>query len=83
MPLHIRNAPTKLMKDLGYNKGYEYSHDYEYHMTDMQCLPDALVGKEYYVPSDQGSEVKVRNRLAQIKQIKAMVHRNRMMKKNS
>lgn len=51
------------------------------HMTDMQCLPDALVGKEYYVPSDQGSEVKVRNRLAQIKQIKAMVHRNRMMKK--
>ena len=41
----------------------------------------ALVGKEYYVPSDQGSEVKVRNRLAQIKQIKAMVHRNRMMKK--
>ena len=81
VPLHIRNAPTKLMKDLGYSKGYEYSHDYEYHMTDMQCLPDALVGKEYYVPSDQGSEVKVRNRLAQIKQIKAMVHRNRMMKK--
>jgi len=81
VPLHIRNAPTKLMKDLGYNKGYEYSHDYEYHMTDMQCLPDALVGKEYYEPSDQGSEVKVRNRLAQIKQIKAMVHRNRMMKK--
>ena len=69
------------MKDLGYSKGYEYSHDYEYHMTDMQCLPDALVGKEYYVPSDQGSEVKVRNRLVQIKQIKAMVHRNRMMKK--
>ncbi len=82
VPLHIRNAPTKLMKDLGYSKGYEYSHDYEYHMTDMQCLPDALVGKEYYVPSDQGSEVKVRNRLAQIKQIKAMVHRNRMMKQN-
>ena len=81
VPLHIRNAPTKLMKELGYSKGYEYSHDYEYHMTDMQCLPDALVGKEYYVPSDQGSEVKVRNRLAQIKQIKAMVHRNRMMKK--
>lgn len=77
VPLHIRNAPTKLMKDLGYNKGYEYSHDYAYHMTDMQCLPDRLVNREYYVPSDQGSEIKVQKRLAQIKAIKAMVAKNR------
>ena len=77
VPLHIRNAPTKLMKELGYNKGYEYSHDYEYHMTDMQCLPDALVDKEYYVPSDQGSEIKVQKRLEQIKAIKAHVRRSK------
>lgn len=81
VPMHIRNAPTKLMADLGYNKGYEYSHDYQYHMTDMTCLPDSLLNKEYYVPSDQGSEQKVQKRMQQIKAIKAMVHRNRMMKK--
>ena len=81
VPLHIRNAPTSLMKDLGYNKGYEYSHDYEYRMTDMQCLPDALVNREYYVPTNQGSEVKVANRMEQIKAIKAQVRRNRRMNK--
>ncbi|MGM9947139.1 replication-associated recombination protein A [Floccifex sp.] len=77
VPLHIRNAPTKLMKDLGYNKGYEYSHDFEYKMTDMTCLPDELLNKEYYVPTNQGSEVKVQKRLEQIKAIKAQVRRSR------
>ncbi|MBQ0064340.1 MAG: replication-associated recombination protein A [Firmicutes bacterium] len=80
VPLQIRNAPTKLMEQLGYGKDYEYSHDYEFHMTDMQCLPDALVGKEYYVPTDQGSEAKVQKRLAQIAAIKAMVAKNRRKK---
>ncbi len=77
VPLHIRNAPTKLMKELGYGDGYEYSHDFEYRMTDMTCLPDALLNKEYYVPSNQGSEIKVQKRLEQIKAIKAQVRRNR------
>lgn len=77
VPMHIRNAPTKLMKELGYNKGYEYSHDYPYRMTDMTCLPDSLLDREYYIPSDQGSEVKVAKRIAQIKAIKAAVKRSR------
>ena len=70
VPLHIRNAPTRLMKDLGYGKDYQYSHDYKYHMTAMQCLPDKLIGHKYYIPSDQGSETKVAKRLEQIKAIK-------------
>ena len=73
VPLQIRNAPTSLMKDLGYGKDYEYSHDYQYHMTDMQCLPEGLKDKIYYKPSDQGSEVKVKKRLEQITQIKKMI----------
>ena len=77
VPLHIRNAPTRLMKDLGYGDGYEYSHDYQYHMTDMQCLPDALKDKVYYVPSDQGSEPRVEKRLEQIKSIKEMIRRSK------
>lgn len=81
VPMHIRNAPTKLMQELGYGKDYEYSHNYPYHMTDMQCLPDALVHKQYYVPSDQGSEIKVRKRLEQIQAIKAMVAKNRRSKR--
>lgn len=80
VPLHIRNAPTRLMKDLGYSDGYEYSHDYAFHMTDMTCLPDALIGKEYYHPSNQGSEIKVQKRLAQIKAIKANYHKIRQQK---
>ncbi len=82
VPLQIRNAPTKLMKDLGYGENYEYSHDYAYHMTDMQCLPDSLVGREYYQPSDQGSEQKVKKRMEQINAIKANYHRLRRMKKS-
>lgn len=80
VPLHIRNAPTRLMKDLGYSDGYEYSHDYAFHMTDMTCLPDALIGKEYYHPGNQGSEIKVQKRLAQIKAIKANYHKIRQQK---
>ncbi len=77
VPLHIRNAPTKLMDELGYGKGYEYSHDYKYHMTDMTCLPDILKDRHYYTPSDQGSETKVKHRLDQIKEIKAMLKKEK------
>lgn len=80
VPLHIRNAPTKLMKDLGYNKGYEYSHDYAHHMTDMVCLPDKLKDHKYYIPSHEGSEAKVARRMDQIHAIKEEYRRNR--KKN-
>ena len=70
VPLHIRNAPTKLMKDEGYGSGYKYAHDYDEKVTDMQCLPDNLVGTEYYHPTNQGTESKVKERLEQIKEWK-------------
>lgn len=71
VPLHLRNAPTKLMKDLGYGKNYEYSHDYAFHMTDMPCLPPSLQNKVYYVPTSQGSESKVAKRMESIAKYKA------------
>ena len=67
VPLNIRNAPTKLMKEIGYGKGYQYAHDTEEKLTDMQCLPDSLLGKEYYHPTEQGLEAKFKARLQQIK----------------
>ncbi len=67
VPLVIRNAPTKLMKELGYGKGYEYAHDFEDKLTTMQCLPDSLVGKEYYTPTEEGAEVRFKTRLEEIK----------------
>ena len=60
VPLVIRNAPTRLMKDLGYGSGYRYAHDYEDKITDMKCLPDNLEGRVYYKPTDQGREARVR-----------------------
>ena len=67
VPLNLRNAPTKLMKELDYGKGYKYAHDYEDKITSMQCLPDSLVGREYYIPTEQGLEAKYKTKLAQIK----------------
>ncbi len=71
VPLHIRNAPTKLMKELGYGKGYRYAHDYAEKMTDMRCLPDSLLGTVYYEPTEQGLESRFKERLTQIKAWKA------------
>ena len=68
VPLHIRNAPTKLMKDLGYGKGYQYAHDTKEKITNMQCLPDSLLGREYYRPTDQGFETRYGERLKAIKE---------------
>lgn len=81
VPLQICNAPTKVMEDLGYNQGYEYSHDYVYNMTDMDCLPPKLLGHSYYKPGDQGSEVKVARRLQQIQAIKAQLREDRLQGK--
>ncbi len=67
VPLVIRNAPTRLMKELDYGKGYKYAHDYKNKLTDMQCLPDSLVGKEYYRPTEEGLEIKFKTRLEEIK----------------
>src|SRR5699024_3894695 len=54
VPLVIRNAPTRLMKDLHYGEGYQYAHNAAEKLTDMQCLPDSLQGRTYYRPTDQG-----------------------------
>ena len=70
VPLQIRNAPTKLMKDLHYGEGYQYAHDSEEKLTNMQCLPDALLNRTYYEPTSEGSESKVKLRMAQIKEWK-------------
>lgn len=67
VPLHIRNAPTKLMKELGYGKGYKYAHDFKNKVAAMQCLPDNLSGKEYYRPTETGEEQVFGKRKNQIK----------------
>ena len=71
VPLNIRNAPTKLMRELEYGKGYKFAHDFENKITNMQCLPDALKDKEYYTPTEQGHEINYKKRLEQIKKWKA------------
>ncbi|MCR5424983.1 MAG: replication-associated recombination protein A [Bacteroidales bacterium] len=63
VPLHIRNAPTKLMKDLGYHDGYKYAHDYEGNFVDQEFLPDQLKGTRFYEPGDSPSEQKTRELL--------------------
>jgi len=63
VPIHLRNAPTGLMKDLGYGKGYRYAHDYEGGFVAQQNLPDALVGRRYYLPTDRGFEAEIAKRM--------------------
>jgi putative ATPase len=67
VPLHLRNAPTGLMKGLGYGQGYQYAHDLESKTADMQCLPDNLRDREYYHPTNEGVEKRIRERLEGIK----------------
>ncbi len=68
VPLHLRNAPTSLMKGLGYGHGYQYAHDLEGKVANMQCLPDNLRGRTYYTPTNEGIEKRIRERLEEIKQ---------------
>ena len=70
VPLHLRNAPTRLMKELEYGKGYQYAHDVEGRVADMECLPPALRGRKYYVPTDQGRERQLAQRMDEISRIK-------------
>ncbi len=64
VPMHLRNAPTKLMKELGYSKGYQYDHDLEGGVAlDQQCLPDALAGTEFYAPTARGLEGRIKDKL--------------------
>jgi putative ATPase len=71
VPLHLRNAPTGLMKAAGYGEGYQYAHDAKEKVTNMQCLPGNLAGRSYYTPTDQGFELRLRQRLEEIRKIKS------------
>jgi putative ATPase len=66
-PLHIRNAPTNLMKELGYGKGYQYAHDLKEKVADMECLPESLRHRQYYHPTDQGMERRIQEILSEIR----------------
>jgi putative ATPase len=67
VPLHLRNAPTGLMKGLGYGEGYQYAHDLENKIADMQCLPESLRDRVYYRPTNEGVEKRIRERMEEIK----------------
>ncbi len=71
VPLQLRNAPTKLMKDLEYGRGYEYAHDTQEKLTHMQCMPESLSHREYYYPTVQGEEEEISGRLKKIKEWKS------------
>jgi len=70
VPLHLRNAPTKLMKDLDYAKGYKYAHDEEGKVANMDCLPPSLLGRRYYEPTNEGREKQLTQRLEEIRKIR-------------
>ncbi|MGA7382480.1 MAG: replication-associated recombination protein A [Terriglobales bacterium] len=70
VPLHLRNAPTGLMKGMGYGQGYKYAHDLEDKVADMQCLPDNLRDRVYYQPTNEGIEKRIRERLDEIKKMR-------------
>lgn len=72
VPLHLRNAPTKLMKELNYGKDYQYAHDFENKITNMQCLPDSIKNHRYYFPTNQGTEARVIKRLEQIESLRKL-----------
>ncbi|HTW78071.1 MAG TPA: replication-associated recombination protein A [Terracidiphilus sp.] len=74
VPLHLRNAPTRLMKDLGYAKGYRYAHDEEDKVADMDCLPDSLRGRSYYHPTQEGREKQLAARMEEIRRIRSGKH---------
>ena len=63
VPLHLRNAPTTLMKNLEYGKGYKYAHDEAAGLADMECLPPAHLGRRFYQPSERGFEATIRERI--------------------
>jgi putative ATPase len=70
VPLHLRNAPTKLMKELDYGKGYEYAHEVEGKVADMECLPESLRGRRYYHPTQEGREKLLAQRMEEIRRIR-------------
>jgi putative ATPase len=71
VPLHLRNAPTSLMKQLDYGKGYQYAHDVEDRVADMECLPESLHGRSFYHPTEEGREKRLAERMEEVRRIRA------------
>jgi putative ATPase len=74
VPLHLRNATTNFMKSVGYGKGYQYAHDLDEKVADMQCLPDNLKDRVYYRPTEEGLEKRIKARLEEIRRVKKGIH---------
>jgi putative ATPase len=75
VPLHLRNAPTKLMKSLDYGKDYQYAHNVEGRVADMECLPPSLAGRRYYHPTQEGREKLLAQRMDEIARIRHSKHK--------
>jgi putative ATPase len=82
VPLHLRNAPTRLMKHLGYGKGYQYAHELEDKVADMQCLPDNLKDRKYYRPTSEGVEKRIRERMEEIRKNRIAAVKNDSPRRN-
>jgi len=83
VPLHLRNAPTGLMKGQGYGQGYQYAHDFQGKITGMQCLPDNLRNRVYYHPTSEGMEKRLQERREEIERIRAQEKGSEEEGKNS
>jgi putative ATPase len=83
VPLHIRNAPTGLMKSLGYGAGYKYAHNYEEGTTDMSCLPEKLQNRKYYLPTDRGKEKILKERMTGLEELKKKIRSDKKQKKKN
>jgi putative ATPase len=70
VPMAIRNAPTDLMKEAGYGRGYRYAHDEEDAVSDLECLPEELADASFYRPTDHGWEARIRERMQEIKRLR-------------
>jgi putative ATPase len=70
VPLHLRNAPTKSMKEWGYGQGYQHAHDFESGVPEMECLPESLAGRQYYFPTNRGLEKRIAERLEEIRNLR-------------
>jgi putative ATPase len=71
VPMNLRNAPTRLMKEWGYSQGYQHAHHFEDAIVNMECLPPSLAGRRYYFPTDRGVEKRIAERLAEIRRLRA------------
>jgi putative ATPase len=76
VPLHLRNAPTPLMEQFGYGEGYQYAHDLEGRVADMECMPDNLRGREFYHPTAEGREKQLAQRMDEVRRIRAAKHKS-------